>query len=264
MYPIERDSHDSYPPRGETDGIHFVTSPHGEILTPYGTGYNVDAGGYVWLMDGETTAARLVIRTDRRFLEGEQEEAARELAPWARTVTHLDRARRYVRQVSQVERTLDDLDYPGPDDDPAAVYERLARLAVPEDRTPPADRPAWRSRPDADARELGARIRARLERLEREERSAALAALPAAEESLPVLPRGWKPWWPKSEGTWTDAIAETLFERWRASGTGDTRARDDLIRRVTDANISKSAVHRGTGIARTTIDRVLAAGEEAS
>jgi predicted dienelactone hydrolase len=53
--------------------------------------------------------------------------------------------------------------------------------------------------------------------------------------------------------------ARELLAQWSADQAAITTRRDEVIRAAVDAGLSKSEVHRRTGIARTTIDRILTA-----
>lgn len=53
--------------------------------------------------------------------------------------------------------------------------------------------------------------------------------------------------------------ARELLARWASEQSAVTAKRDEVILAAVDAGLSKSEVHRLTGVARTTIDRVLAA-----
>ena len=53
--------------------------------------------------------------------------------------------------------------------------------------------------------------------------------------------------------------ARELLAQWTADQAAITTRRDEAIRAAVDAGLSKSEVHRLTGIARTTIDRILPA-----
>lgn len=53
--------------------------------------------------------------------------------------------------------------------------------------------------------------------------------------------------------------ARALLERWTAEQAAITTRRDEAIRAAVDAGLNKSEVHRITGIARTTIGRILTA-----
>jgi hypothetical protein len=53
--------------------------------------------------------------------------------------------------------------------------------------------------------------------------------------------------------------ARELLARWTADQAVITARRDEVVRAAVDAGLSKIEVHRLTGIARTTVDRILAA-----
>ena len=54
--------------------------------------------------------------------------------------------------------------------------------------------------------------------------------------------------------------ARELLANWAAEHAALTARRDVVIRTALAAGVSKTEVHRVTGVARTTIDRVIAAG----
>lgn len=47
---------------------------------------------------------------------------------------------------------------------------------------------------------------------------------------------------------------------WAADHATVTRRRDEVVRAAVDAGVSKNEIHRLTGIARTTIDRIAGSG----
>jgi hypothetical protein len=51
--------------------------------------------------------------------------------------------------------------------------------------------------------------------------------------------------------------AREMLAGWAAEQDAVGRRRDEVVRAAIDAGLSKSEVHRLTGIARTTIDRIL-------
>jgi hypothetical protein len=51
--------------------------------------------------------------------------------------------------------------------------------------------------------------------------------------------------------------ARQMLTGWAAEQDAVDRRRDEVVRAAIDAGLSKSEVHRLTGIARTTIDRIL-------
>ena len=53
--------------------------------------------------------------------------------------------------------------------------------------------------------------------------------------------------------------ARQMLTAWAAEQDAVDRRRDEVVRAAIDAGLSKSEVHRLTGIARTTIDRILGA-----
>jgi hypothetical protein len=59
--------------------------------------------------------------------------------------------------------------------------------------------------------------------------------------------------------------ARELLAAWAAERDAVTARRDEVVRAAVSAGVSKSEVHRLTGIARSTLDRIIgaAAGEEA-
>jgi hypothetical protein len=52
--------------------------------------------------------------------------------------------------------------------------------------------------------------------------------------------------------------ARELLARWAADQAAVTARRDEVIRAAVDAGLSKSEAHRLTGIAQTTVDRIIA------
>ena len=57
--------------------------------------------------------------------------------------------------------------------------------------------------------------------------------------------------------------AREMLTAWAAEQNAVAGRRDEVVRSAVDAGLSKSEVHRLTGIARTTIDRVLGQASEA-
>lgn len=57
--------------------------------------------------------------------------------------------------------------------------------------------------------------------------------------------------------------ARDMLTSWAAEQAAVTARRDDVVRIALAAGVSKSEVHRLTRIARSTIDRIVAAGGEA-
>jgi len=51
--------------------------------------------------------------------------------------------------------------------------------------------------------------------------------------------------------------ARELLTAWAADQAAVTRKRDDVVRVAVAAGVSKIEVHRLTGIARTTVDRII-------
>ena len=51
--------------------------------------------------------------------------------------------------------------------------------------------------------------------------------------------------------------ARELLSGWRTEQDAVTSRRDEVIRAAVAAGLSKSEIHRITGIARTTIDRII-------
>jgi hypothetical protein len=56
--------------------------------------------------------------------------------------------------------------------------------------------------------------------------------------------------------------ARELLTAWTAEQHAVAGRRDDVVRTAVAAGLSKSEVHRLTGIARTTIDRIMDAGHK--
>ncbi|MEU6346470.1 hypothetical protein ABZ883_36605 [Streptomyces sp. NPDC046977] len=120
-----------------------------------------------------------------------------------------------------------------------------------------ADDAEWYDRvPVNRARKVGRSALARLYRAEQQERQAAVDALPPAHLELPALTDSWTPW-RLLENPWRNELGQLVFRRYRAAP--DDAARDRVIRWAIGAGLSKASVHRGLGVARTTIDRVLEA-----
>ena len=53
-----------------------------------------------------------------------------------------------------------------------------------------------------------------------------------------------------------------LLAEWAAQQAEVTRRRDEVVRIAVDSGVSKSDVHRLTGIARTTIDRIVSSAAD--
>ena len=53
--------------------------------------------------------------------------------------------------------------------------------------------------------------------------------------------------------------AREMLTTWAAEQGAVAARRDEVVRAAVDAGVSKSEVHRLTGIARTTIDRIVGA-----
>lgn len=58
--------------------------------------------------------------------------------------------------------------------------------------------------------------------------------------------------------------ARELLAAWAADQAAVTRRRDEVVRLAVAAGVSKIEVHRLTGIARTTVDRIISAVEEST
>jgi len=58
--------------------------------------------------------------------------------------------------------------------------------------------------------------------------------------------------------------ARELLAAWAADKDAVARKRDDVVRAVIAAGVSKNEVHKVTGIARTTIDRIIGSGRASS
>jgi hypothetical protein len=56
--------------------------------------------------------------------------------------------------------------------------------------------------------------------------------------------------------------ARELLAAWAADQKAVAGKRDDVVRAVVAAGVSKNEVHKVTGIARTTIDRIVGPGDE--
>ena len=56
--------------------------------------------------------------------------------------------------------------------------------------------------------------------------------------------------------------ARDMLAAWAAEQDAVAGRRDEVVRAAVAAGLSKSEVHRLTGIARTTIDRIVGAGHE--
>jgi hypothetical protein len=63
-------------------------------------------------------------------------------------------------------------------------------------------------------------------------------------------------------GELTVRQARELLAGWAAEQSAVSARRDDVVRQAAAAGLSKAEVHRLAGIARSTIDRILAAGGE--
>jgi DNA invertase Pin-like site-specific DNA recombinase len=56
--------------------------------------------------------------------------------------------------------------------------------------------------------------------------------------------------------------AREMLTAWAAEQDAVAARRDEVVRAAVDAGVSKSEVHRLTGIARTTVDRIVGSGHE--
>ncbi|MFI7102716.1 hypothetical protein ACIBK8_25545 [Streptomyces sp. NPDC050161] len=246
----------SRPPRPQAPGLHLVLTPYDEIHTPSGMSrWTVDFGSRVYLLDGGDAVAVAELVDDRDAQPRRQAAAIAEITPWARSVAHLAHAWRLDDRRNALEELRAHEGYVtvyreesgtvASGYDRAAWERRLRAFAAPED-------------PEGlEGYDLGVAIAQRLVREHRVAADAARDALPAAGQPLPPLSARWTVAW-NSRGPlppWAEFLLPLLGQRWQdAPGT---EARDHLIHWAARSGSSKADLHRATGVARTTINRVL-------
>ncbi|MFF7415435.1 hypothetical protein [Streptomyces lydicus] len=138
--------------------------------------------------------------------------------------------------------------------DSAGWEQEIEKYVRDEDRTHPDL--SWVRRTGKQLAE------AAIERLNREAAQAeagAVAALPPADQPLPILTT-WQYGLLSDGRRWAERVAPLVFRRWTADPTDE--ARDHVIVWAHKAEISKAEIYRATGVARTTIDGILARHEE--
>ncbi|MFD9685128.1 hypothetical protein ACFWXO_05130 [Kitasatospora sp. NPDC059088] len=222
--------------------------------TPNIGGYRISYGGFVFLESADRTAvARIPLRVERRnSLEGVQEAAALEMEPWAPAVVKLAAARRATAQAQGVRDAGEELrrsqgqHWDEERDEQLVGYIR--QHATAEERSTSGE--TWT---------LADKVAARLDAEQRALMQAASEALPdAAVGPLPDFDEDWQQVAQPSYDSWLDRIRPLVIARWAEADAG--AGRDHMIVWVMDhGRVSKLDLHRRTGIARTTIDRVLAA-----
>ncbi|MFF2751138.1 hypothetical protein ACFVVA_37080 [Kitasatospora sp. NPDC058048] len=255
----------AFPPDPHGEGLHAVTTPFTEISTRTGPlESDVRHGAHVWLFDGAHRLGGVVLVCRRVNCAEVQQDAVREVEPWVPSIAHLARRQRLALTEWELRSLLDHPDkVPARDDfgdwatrsDAAAWRRAVLAFATEQDPVPPTDPAAWF--PGA-AERLGHAVLTRLAGEQAAALAAAADALPSAGAPLPPLTDRWKPWpavMDHGSSTWVDEIAPLLFERWKAAP--EPADRDRLIAWGLDAGIGKLDLHRATGIARSTIDRVL-------
>lgn len=239
-----------YPAAGQQSGVHIVTGPYGQATRPHGFGTDVLNGGHVWLFNGPRMLACSIAAAGYDRYDAAMAAEVAEIQPWAHSISHLDQAGQLGDRAMSLG-ILMQADEIGDRDrwaEQVLAYALRAELPTgPDSRSLlPADR----------ARHAGPRAAARLAAAEREQRDAAARALPPAHLDLPVLTDSWTPWqWP--EDPWRDELARLVYWRYRTQQP-DTAARNRVIRWAIDSGLPKAELHRGTGVSRATIDRVLA------
>ncbi|WP_282797366.1 hypothetical protein [Streptomyces sp. CC224B] len=245
-------------------GLHIARTGYAEFHTRAAhsrtRAWVIDRGTAVYLHDGDTALAVAELIDDRDAQPRLQAAAIAEIAPWAQTIAHLIRswaladrqdalasllrARGYVDVYSEgsfeVRREWD----------LEAWTEKIRRLATDDD---PAD---------LTGDDLGAVIQVRLKRERAAAQQAAVAALPPASGgSLPPLTGTWElargPRLPHAPQPWAEVVLPLLVQRWEDSDDPVLRHRDALVHWAVASGISKAELHRASGIARSTIDRVL-------
>ncbi|MFF7995129.1 hypothetical protein ACFZDG_35830 [Kitasatospora xanthocidica] len=221
--------------------------------TPYANGYNSSYGGYVFLEGADrTTVARIPLRVERRSsLERVQETTAREMEPWAPAVVKLAAARRAAARAQEMRDAGEECrrsqwqQWDDERDEEIARY--IHQYATAEERS--ASDELW-TLADKVAARLGAEQQALTQ--------AASDALPdAAVGPLPDFDEDWQQVAQPSYDSWLDQIRPLVTDRWAKADAG--AGRDNMIAWVMGHGGTKADLHRRTGIARTTIDRVLAA-----
>lgn len=237
-----------HPPRGQRDDLYAVVTP----LTDLHTG---NRGGYVWLFEDFHLIAYRQVMSGYAEYDERCAEAIRGIAPWATTLGHLARADR----IYAVERAVHHLmQAEGDAQDRDRWVTRMHAYATPEELSGAAV-----SRRQEAGERIGEAILARLCSQGRDEHGKAEAALPPA-DSLPAFDPRWSPWGMYGSAHWLARIGPLVFAR---AGAADTSAadRDAAIRwGIYTIGHNKATVHRMSGIARTTIDRVLSPASDAT
>lgn len=258
-----------FPPPSGGSGLRFVAGGWEDLPARPGAGAELEPGGYLFLYIGaEPLAYRPVYAATGAELEAECRQAAATMAPWTRALERLTAAartmHRYYMLQSVVREQLrlggdDGLTYvpvPGGNLRDPGWLARIAEFAADGDLLPPPDRPE--AAPEGVV--LAIEISNRLAREWQELKDAAVRALPSAECPLPAsFGEQWLAMRPPHTPC-LDQVAALVVGRWTKAPTDV--ARDHTVRWVIgQTGMTKTQLHRQTGIARSTLDRILAAEE---
>ncbi|MFI5753185.1 hypothetical protein ACIBBE_47000 [Streptomyces sp. NPDC051644] len=244
---------------------------------PASTAMYVEPGALVYLRDGGRTVATAELAGSYSYLVENTDDEADTIAAWLPTLRHLAGVIRLERMADTMEYHLAQLqghweaaeggyvtglttDEVDEERDTAYSYEKLLRDVVPHD-----DQVAMRL-PEATAAHA-ARLRDQATAL----RAAAVADMPdprtGAHPGLrwvgPYSRQQQEKIRSRSEDTWYADLPLQLLRGYKASagapwdGPGETAGRDALVQWAVQWGLPKTAISTATGIARTTIDRLL-------
>lgn len=227
--------------------------PYQEFETPYRGGYNISYGGYVTLRNADKQAiARIAVRVERRGnLETAQEATVRELEPWAPAILKFAAATQIGNRAIEVRHagesyfeTQDEGWSESQDEELVKLAGFVLQHATPEERS--TTDAIW-----ALAENVANRLDAERQDLTRE----ATNALPdAAAGPIPDMDEEWQQVDQLHYLPWLNPLRAAVMDRWAKDGN---IGRDNMIKWAVDHGASKADLHRRTGIARTTINRVL-------
>ncbi|MEW1552316.1 hypothetical protein [Streptomyces tsukubensis] len=238
----------------------------------------VRTGGRLYLRDGRRVLATAEAEGDRRTVIDIADDAAAEIAPWLASMRHLADAVALDRDAQTIDfhaaqmlyswQAAQDVYTAGLDDiaddeiSTAHHYEELLRAVVPrddqEDVSLPQAAALHSERLRSRARAL--RVRALIDMPDRES-----ADLPSVPWTGPYSKTQQQDIRDHSPNTWYADLPHQLLTGW---GNLDTKAhwpsyeeqtghRDALIRWAAGRGLPKQDMARATGLARTTIDRIL-------
>lgn len=259
-----------FPTPGDGSGLRFVAGGWEDLPARPGAGVEPEAGGYFFLYIGaEPLAYRSVYAATGAELEAECRRAAATMAPWTRALERLAAAVRNMHRYYLLQSVLreqlrrggdDGLTYvpvPGGNLRDPGWLARIAEFAADGDLLPPPDQPGAVA---PEGAVLVFEISDRLLREWKELKDAAIRALPSAESPLPAsFGEQWLAMRPPHDPC-LDRVAALVMERWTKAPTD--AARDHMVRWVIgQAGMTKTQLHRQTGIARSTLDRILGVEE---